>query len=469
MTSNRSIFLFHRSLRLLDNTGLNQSLIESEIVFPMFIFDPRQIESHEYRSKNAIMFLIKSLKELDQQLRQKNSHLLKFYGNPLEILKEFISKCSIDSLFMHRDYTPFARDRSLKIKNLCNKLGITFHLIPDYLLNEPESIKTVSGTPYSIFTPFYNKAKELNVPVPSSINSSHYHKLNRESLLDEYKFTDIDLHQYSDASNLKLTGGRKEALELIQNLSDLSNYGRERDYPALDGTSHLSAHLKFGTVSIREVYYAIIELLGHDHPLIRQLYWRDFFTHIAFHFPHVFGHTFREKYNNLEWNKDHEWFQRWTVGTTGFPIVDAGMRELLATGYMHNRVRMIVASFLTKDLHLNWLWGEKHFAEHLVDYDPAVNNGNWQWAASTGCDAQPYFRIFNPWSQQQKFDRDAVYIKTWIPELKKYSSSVIHKLWETRPIDLLERDYPKPMVNHKNQRAIALAMFKNLDKKEVSI
>jgi deoxyribodipyrimidine photo-lyase len=223
----------------------------------------------------------------------------------------------------------------------------------------------------------------------------------------------------------------------------------------------LSAHHKFGTVSIRETYQKIKNEFGIAHTLINELYWRDFFTHIGFHFPKVFVSAFNEKYEKIPWENNKTKFNHWCNGTTGFPIVDAGMRELGTTGFMHNRVRMVVASFLTKDLHIDWRWGEQFFANHLIDYDPAVNNGNWQWAASTGCDAQPYFRIFNPWSQQQKFDTNCIYIKKWIPELKNLTSREIHQL-ENKPS--LVPNYPQPIINHNEAAFIAKQLFQNITK-----
>ena len=208
---------------------------------------------------------------------------------------------------------------------------------------------------------------------------------------------------------------------------------------------------------MREVYYAITEQLGSEHPLLRQLYWRDFFTHIAYHFPQVFGRPFLEKFANLHWDNNRDYFQAWSEGKTGFPIVDAGMRELNATGFMHNRLRMIVASFLVKDLHISWRWGERYFAQHLVDYDPCVNNGNWQWAASTGCDAQPYFRIFNPWLQQQKFDPDCRYIYRWIPELKAFSPKTIHQ-WDKKHHHC---NYPAPIIDHARESQIPRRGLRN--------
>ena len=222
--------------------------------------------------------------------------------------------------------------------------------------------------------------------------------------------------------------GRQGALQVLANLAPLETYETDRNFPALPGTSHLSAHLKFGTCSVREAYQEIAENLGDQHPLLRQLYWRDFLTHVAQHRPRVFGHAFRELYDGIVWDQAGEKFQCWCEGKTGFPIIDAGMRELVNTGYMHNRVRMVVASFLVKNLHVDWRLGEAFFARYLTDYDACVNNGSWQWAASTGADAQPYFRVFNPWRQQLKFDVDGVYIKRWVPELAAWPAKAIHRL-----------------------------------------
>jgi deoxyribodipyrimidine photo-lyase len=253
-------------------------------------------------------------------------------------------------------------------------------------------------------------------------------------------------------------GGRARAQAILGAIGTHASYATDRDRMDRAGTTRLSAHHKFGTVSIRESYHTVAKTLGPGHPLIRQFYWRDFFTHIAWHFPHVFGHAFQRKYDSLIWRGREEWFEAWCAGRTGFPIVDAGMRELAATGFMHNRARMIVASFLVKDLHIDWRRGEQWFAQSLTDYDPAVNNGSWQWAASTGCDAQPYFRIFNPWLQQKRFDPDCVYIRRWVPELAETTPALIHG-WHT-PTMLDTGSYPRPIVDHDTQKAGALAMFR---------
>lgn len=228
-----------------------------------------------------------------------------------------------------------------------------------------------------------------------------------------------------------------------------------RNLPSLSGTTGLSAHHKFGTISIRESYWAVRSALGKSHTLVRELYWRDFFTHIGFHYPHVLSGCFHERYDTLKWENDEVKFKAWCQGRTGFPIVDAGMRELNITGFMHNRMRMITASFLVKDLHIDWRWGEKYFAQRLVDYDPLVNNGNWQWAASTGCDAQPYFRIFNPWLQQAKYDPKCLYIKQWVKELAGCTPKRIHRIQDNIPTE-----YVSPIVDHAVASQKAKAMFK---------
>jgi deoxyribodipyrimidine photo-lyase len=264
---------------------------------------------------------------------------------------------------------------------------------------------------------------------------------------------------YTPNKNLRVHGGRPNAQAQLGGLS-LKGYKEKRDYPSIDATSILSAHLKFGTLSIREVFHHIQRLQGDTDMFISELLWRDFFYHIAYTYPYVFGSAFKKKFNKLPWKNDHALFKAWCSGQTGFPIVDAGMRELNATGYMHNRVRMITASFLIKNLHIDWKWGEKYFAQKLIDYDPCVNNGNWQWAASTGCDAQPYFRIFNPWSQQKRFDEETTYIKKWVPELAEIEPKVIHN-WADKHTDY-PQIYTKPVVSHSETRLQSLEMYKNI-------
>lgn len=457
-----SLFIFRRDLRLDDNTGLLKALENSDLVIPCFIFDPRQVgKNNKYRSEAAIQFMIESLKDLDMQLKNKKAHLYLFYGNPTRVIKNLINRETIDAIFVNRDHTPFSHARDAQIEKLCTVKNIKFNSYGDILLHEPEDIKTSTGKPYQKFTPFYEHAKTIVIRKPVKNNFTNYFK---ETIPEELSIDIFKKILPKPVSRPYVPGGRAMCSKIIKNLNKFKNYNQEKDYPEYN-TTLLSAHNKFGTYSIREIYHAIHNKLGSNNGLIRQLYWRDFFYHIASNYPYVFGKAFNKKFNNIPWLYNKKIFKRWCNGNTGFPIVDAGMRQLNQTGFMHNRVRLIVASFLVKDLHLNWLWGEKYFAQKLVDYDPAVNNGNWQWVASTGCDSQPYFRIFNPWIQQKKYDPDCVYIKRWIPELKEISPALIHSWYKgAKTIN----NYPLPIIDHSKESAITKAIyFEQAVKKQV--
>ena len=447
---NKSLFIFRRDLRLQDNTGLNEALRLSKQVLPCFIFDPRQIDAHSYQSQPGLHFMLQSIADLDQQLQDVGGKLTLYRGLPDQVIASILEQQSIQAVFINRDYTPFSRRRDIALAETCQRLGLPLYILADALITEPEQAVKADQTPYKVFTAFYNNARQFPVLLPQALSSQSFTSVASEVILDQVALS------FTKNTLVAINGGRSQALLILDQLVDQSDYFNTRDFPVLDATSKLSAHLKFGTCSVREVYYAITETLGSEHPLLRQLYWRDFFTHIAYHFPQVFGKAFLEKFANVHWDNNLEYFQAWAEGRTGFPIVDAGMRELNATGFMHNRVRMIVASFLVKDLHVSWRWGERYFAQHLVDYDPCVNNGNWQWAASTGCDAQPYFRIFNPWLQQQKFDADCQYIYRWIPELKAYTPKVLHEWHKQHKPGL----YPAPIIDHSQETQITKARYK---------
>ncbi len=448
------LHIFRRDLRLQDNSALIHALESSDMVIPCFIFDKRQIEHNDYKSENSIQFMANSLRDLDTALRESNGRLYFFYGVAEDIVARIIGETKIQAVFINRDYTPFSRERDKKIEWLCREHGIDFHNAADVMLHEPEQALKPDQLPYTIFTHYFNRASQLPVNDPIKNLRKNYY---RDAISFEDNTTLQKLLQKQN-HNIAVKGGRKEALALLKKVSALDNYQEMRDIPAVDGTSKLSAHNKFGTLSIREFHSVILKYFGRHHPLIRELYWRDFFTQIAFHYPQVFGNSFHDQYANIKWSRNEKHFRAWCEGRTGFPIVDAGMRELNTTGYIHNRVRMITASFLTKDLHIDWRWGEKYFAQKLVDYDPAVNNGNWQWAASTGCDAQPYFRIFNPWLQQEKFDPECLYIKRWILELAAIPAKTIHTLNKT-PSHLMT-NYPAPIVDHQQESQKARQLFK---------
>lgn len=455
------IFIFRRDLRLPDNRGLMHAASSSALVIPIFILDPRQIDSeNNYRSMNCLQFMFESLADLHNAIAKQDGKLYIFHGIAEKIIDHCIKENKVDAVFVNADYTPFSIKRDQAIKNVCEKQGVHFFSCQDALLNDPTTIKTKENKPYSVFTAFYKRSSENPVVKPIKTYKVHWYQgpiKKNESLINWYKKI---IEQKN--KQLCLHGGRTEGLKIVKKLKNYQNYATERDFP-IQSTTHLSAHLKFGTVSAREVYYAIAEQLGPHHPLLKQLYWRDFFSYVAYYTPSVFGHAFHKKYEHLWWSDDKKLFDAWCAGQTGFPIVDAGMRQLNTTGFMHNRVRMIVASFLTKDLHIDWRWGERYFAQQLVDYDPAVNNGNWQWCASTGCDAQPYFRIFNPWLQQKKFDTDCAYIKKWVSELRPVAPATIHTWYKPKHSNI--KNYPRPIIKHDKEVKKTKLLYKKVAQK----
>ena len=443
----KTLFIFRRDLRIEDNIGLIESLQNSEEVIPCFIYDENIIKKLK-DSKFRWNFLNESLVDLDNELKKKGTSLQILEGKPEKIIDSMIKKHNLNAIFLNTDFTNYAQRRDEKIFQICKKNKISFHSTLDFLLHNPNEIKTNEGSPYTIYSFFYKKARQF--PIKKIIKNIQKNYSNEVISDNEIKKSEI--------KNNKIIGGRKEALKILKDLDKFRDYDKVRDFPGLNQTTMLSAHNKFGTISVREVHKEIKEVLGSNHTIMGEIYWREFFSHILFHFPYAQKTTFRKKFQKIPWSKSKESFKKWSEGETGFPIVDAGMRQLNQTGFMHNRVRMVVASFLTKDLHMDWKLGEKYFEEKLIDHDPAVNSGNWQWAASTGCDSVPYFRIFNPWRQQERFDLNCDYIKKWIPELEKVEPKIIHKLWEKFPEDL---EYPKPMLIHKIEAEKTKLIFKS--------
>lgn len=432
-----AVIVFRRDLRLQDNKALNAALEMSEKVVCLFVVDP----AFNHREKKKILakkFLLATLKQLDGQLQKQGGKLHLLSGEPDKEISLFVSRISAEAVFINREYTVKGIYRDSQIEESLKSQGINLYSYDDALLFPPGFILKKDGTPYTIFTPFYNKAKQFPIESVAELSTGNIIKVKNENTIS---WEQLAAYWQIDS---KMNDNFCDSETLLGGVNDLEHYADERDYPYLGATSKLSTHLKFGVLSPRQAWWHIEKNLGSDHPLLRQLYWRDFFSHIGFHFPHVFTHSFRNKYRNLPWINNFQYFDAWCEGKTGFPIVDAGMRELNETGIMHNRVRMIVASFLVKDLLIDWRWGERYFSDHLIDYDSAVNNGNWQWAASTGCDAQPYFRIFNPWLQQKKFDKTCLYIKKWVPELASKTPSEIHN-WGKH---IEKSDYPNPIVDH---------------------
>lgn len=450
-----SLFIFRRDLRCDDNLGLLHALTMSETVIPCFLLDSLKGNTG---GSNALQFMHEALVDLDTSLRKKGSRLYIFKTMSMAVFKKIHAETSIDAVCINRLYTPHERAYEKTLAQLCAKQAIQLHRYDDAVLVPPEVITKCSGGHYTVFTPFCKALLAHKPAAPIECKQSNFYKKKLPGVVASLG-TYFD---YKKNKQLAVHGSRAKTLTILKNINDYASYDRQRNLPALDATTHLSASIAVGLCSVRQVYHAVAKELGAYHSLIKQLCWHDFFTSIALHHPEVFGHAFHKKYDRLAWKNKTADFKRWCSGTTGFPIVDAGMRELNATGFMHNRVRMIAASFLIKDLHIDWRWGEKYFASKLVDYDQAVNNGNWQWVASTGCDAQPYFRIFNPWLQQKTYDRQCIYIKRWLPELAAAQNKDIHawfKCYENHP-----GVYHTPMVDHATEALAAKELYKKASK-----
>lgn len=398
----KNIFWFRRDLRIEDNTALNAALNYKDPVIAIFIFD-NQIVDRLPKNDARINFIYSQLQSIDSLLKSYESSLLVFKGNPCDIFAELISKYNINCVFSNKDYEPYALNRDKKIDIFLKKYNIKFSQFKDQVIFEPHEILKDDGLPYTVYTAYKNKwllnfSKSM-ISVNTTLNLTNFLKFN-------FIFPSLEMLNFS----------RSTIDVLDYNLNDLEKYSQHRDYPSLDSTSYLSVHLRFGTVSIRKI---INDISNNDTVFLSELIWREFFMQILFHFPHVLNSNFKKKYDSVKWRNNKLEFLSWCEGKTGYPIVDAGMRQLNLTGYMHNRVRMIVAGFLCKHLLIDWKWGAEYFSLKLLDYELSSNNGNWQWAAGTGCDSAPYFRIFNPFTQQKKFDKDFIYIKTWIKDFQK--------------------------------------------------
>jgi deoxyribodipyrimidine photo-lyase len=406
MTSNPvSIFWHRRDLRLEDNAGLYHALKSDLPVLPIFIFDKNILDRLENRYDKRVDFIHQQLAEIKKQLNELDSDLLVFYGNPEEVWPKIINQYNVKKVFTNHDYEPYAKERDAWVTNFFTSNQITFNTYKDQCIFEYNEVLKDDGKPYTVFTPYSKKwkAKLTDLDLKSYPNDKHFSAF----LKVEKRQSLISLQDM----NFKPTGADFPSKQTAQSI--IKNYDKTRDYPAILGTSRLGVHFRFGTISIREKARKAIAL---NETFLNELIWRDFYMMILANFPHVANGAFRKEYDNIQWINNEQEFAAWCNGATGYPIVDAGMRELNTTGYMHNRVRMIVASFLTKHLLINWQWGEAYFAEKLLDFDLSANNGGWQWAAGCGTDAAPYFRVFSPQLQTERFDKQLQYIKKWVPE-----------------------------------------------------
>jgi len=459
------LFIFRRDLRLHDNTALYHALKDCKQIIPIFIFTDEQTDDtkNKYKSNKSVQFMIESLDELEREINDKNGNINFFKGDIDSIISEiFDSNKDIQSLYINTDYTPYSKKRDGDIERLCKDSNVKFNCYHDVCLFTPKSITTDSSDDvYKKFTPFYNKCMENKSDIPQLLeyrfNSGWCHKsiANKLSISIRETYTSLTIPD----NNSLLIGGRKQGEERLN--MDYKKYDTSRDDLSQE-TTQLSPYLKYGCLSIREVYYKL-KKKNYD-PLIRQLIWRDFYIHVLDSHPSVLkGKSFKPKYDNIKWDNNTSYFNSWKEGKTGFPIVDACMRQLNISGYMHNRGRLIVASFLIKTLFIDWRKGEKYFAQNLIDYDPAANNGNWQWVSGSGVDSQPYFRIFNPWSQSKKHDEDCEYIKKWCPELKNIENKHIHEWFKYHgDYNLNDIKYFKPIVDYSERRKMVLSEYKKI-------
>jgi len=422
------IFWFRRDLRLHDNHGLFEALRSGQKILPLFIFDTGILDKLNDPKDSRVSFIYNSLKQIDVKLRKFGSCLFVRHGKPLEIFGKLIEEYTVKGVFVNNDFEPYGIERDAQIRDFIKSKGIEFNCFTDHVIFEPTEILKSDGYPYTVYTPFSARWKERlrgkKIETYASENLMHNFLSANEyfPMLDQIGFVPTSV----------------EAPVLSIDSQTLLQYHELRNLPFPGSTTYSGVYLRFGIISIRQL---VSEALKYSEIFLNELIWREFFIQILYHFPHVVTNNFNPRYKQLLWRNDPHEFQLWCTGTTGFPMVDAGMRQLNQTGFMHNRVRMITAGFLTKHLLIDWRWGEAYFAEKLLDYELASNNGNWQWAAGTGCDAAPYFRVFNPAEQARKFDPELLYVHKWIPEFGTPS-------------------YPLPMVDHKTARERALKTYK---------
>lgn len=419
-----SVCWLRRDLRLEDNIALNEALSEDLPTLLLFLFDENILNELPLNDPR-ISFIHETLQSINDKLNKLESSILCLKGDPVAIWTQLVQKYQISKVFMNKDYEPYALERDLKVKQLLEKNDIKVQIFKDQVIFEQDEIIKDDGRPYTVFTHYQRKWLEKFKATPIQSRK-------------ESKFNNLYRHVFSFPALTEL-GFQKSTQKVPEyDLSCINNYTDNRDFPWFN-TTFLSPHLRFGTVSIRQ----LILQVGNNHDkFLSELIWREFFMQILYHFPHVVNRNFKPQFDGIAWRNDKKEFERWCNGETGYPLVDAGMRQLNTTGYMHNRTRMVTASFLCKHLLIDWRWGEAYFAKKLLDYELSSNNGNWQWSAGTGCDAAPYFRVFNPTEQQRKFDPDFTYIKTWVPEHGKPG-------------------YPAPIVEHAKARSRALNAYKS--------
>lgn len=444
-----NVYIHRRDIRVEDNTTLINFVkyTKNKGIYPIFIFSPEQIDKdkNKYFSDKLVKFMCESLFEL-----KKRYDINFFYGDDIEILEYIHTENPIDNIGFNVDYSPFARNRDKRMIEWSNHNNIRVITQEDMLLVDilkQKTLRDTTKTAYQKFTPFYKRVISYKVNDPVYLKTIKTIKLKN---ITKFKISEIKIKSfYCESSNIEFEPGRENAIKKIKKLKYQRDYAKCRDIMDYK-TSYLSPYINLGIISIREVYKEGII----NESFLRELYWRDFYYNILYFYPHIVGNNFNKK--KIKWNNNKSYFEKWKKGETGFPIIDACMKQLNETGYMHNRGRMLVSSFLCKDLLIDWKWGEMYFATKLIDYNISANNGGWQWSSGTGVDSQPYFRIFNPWTQSKKYDPDCKYIKKWLPELKEIENKKIHEWYKyCREMDL----YIKPIIDHDIQKKKALLMY----------
>lgn len=425
-----NIFWFRRDLRLQDNVGFYKALNGKFSVLPIFIFDTEILDQLP-KDDARVTFIYDSIQAMQQQLQEKcESSILTLYGKPLEIFKQLTDEFDIQNVITNHDYEPYAIKRDKEVEKYLSDKKIGFYTFKDHVIFEKEEVVKEDGSPYLVYTPYMKKWKEC-------FKSYDFKVFDTTSLLK--KCAKIDSSSSLTLADIGFKRSKIQVPDFDISKTTIQNYQETRNFPGKDETSKLSPHLRFGTVGIRQVLEKAIA--EKNETFWNELIWREFFIQILWHFPETQHQAFKKKYDRIEWRNNEEEFEKWKTGNTGYPLVDAGMRQLNNTGWMHNRVRMVVGSFLCKHLLIDWRWGEAYFAEKLLDYEMAANVGNWQWVAGSGVDAAPYFRVFNPTTQIEKFDKDYIYIKKWVPEFGT-------------------KNYPPEIVNHKEARERVLKAYK---------
>lgn len=462
---------FRRDLRDNDSAALFHALKAHTQVYCAFVFDTTLLTQLSCRNDLRLVFIRESLKQLNDALRHQGGGLIVRHGYPQEEIPALAQSLGVAAVYVNRDYEPQAQQRDAEVAQTLGRLGIRFYDFKDQVIFDQDEVLSQSGKPYTVFTP-YKRAwlKKLDTFFLSAYPIAPYahHLAPPTEAAPLPSLSDLGFAEVSLPPSLQ-PGMAGAALLLGDFLARMELYHAQRDYPGIKGVSYLSVHLRFGTISVRELARLAWERGGAGaEAWLNELIWRDFYQMILDHFPHVLTQAFKPAFDVVPWKRASEaphLFEAWCRGFTGYPLVDAAMRQLNQTGYMHNRLRMVTASFLTKDLGIHWRDGEAWFAQQLNDFDLAANNGGWQWAASTGCDAQPWFRIFNPVSQSEKFDPDGCFIRRYVPELKNFPTPLLHQPWRARPLDCTAagcvpgRDYPLPIVDHATARADTLLRF----------